>query len=795
MLIAAAAAMILSAACTKEAIHELNPSLDGKKTVEFKVQLDDAGTKAWLDGLSVRWTNGDKVAVFDGVSEEPNEFIVSGANGKSAVIGGTVAEAATEFVAVYPYSAAKSRTAKGVSISIGQYQAIPQGKTVDPKALISVAQSSGGIMTFRNVVSLVAFDINSNDVKSVTFYGNTEELITGAAEVDMSGSDPVSAATGSSYVSVSTEGGNVFSQGRYYAVVMPAELSSGVSLAVSTSSAKYIHRSGNPAVLPINGGKYFGGVEGGTKLPMIISSKADLVTWADNITAYVRGDVVKLSADIDFGGKEWTPLPGRCSLDGQGHSIYNFVINTSKHPDLDRFGLFQTLNDDNVIKDIKLGCAPGGQYDGVSSITIDSASDNYYVGALAGVVKNNKGSDKISISNVWSYIPTTLALPSAETMTLRVGGIAGYITTGEPVILSNCRNYGDLKNASGVKMTGNLYLGGMTGNLSCANSTIENCSNYAEVNLSSKSNGLINSSFAGGIVGRIASIDGVTINGCHNEGKITVGINIKVAHYIGGIVGMDHQPVESSSYNVEISECTNAGEVGASAQSKSGYYGGIIGFTESKALISDCDNLEEGAIFKKNNHSSESAYGGIIGKAAGCEGALVAGCSNAAPLTESGTVSNATEVYHAFGGIAGIGNIDIVNCSNSGAITVAYSANTTLHCAGGIAGLHEGFKMSGCSNTGSITSTLNCPTGGLIGLQLDAALSTGEGCSVACDIKPGEAPTGGMLIGKYSGTSSITFGSSASPISVSGSFNGGAVGKNCLCGSASASLPVFHVNF
>lgn len=795
MLIAAAAAMILSAACTKEAIHESIPSQDGKKTMEFKVQLNEAGTKAWLDGLSVCWANGDKVAVFDGVSEEPNEFIVSGANGKSAFISGTVAEAATEFVAVYPYSAAKSRTANGVSISLGQYQAIPDGKTVDPKALISVAQSAGSNMTFRNVVSLVAFDITSNDVLSVTFYGNAEELITGAAEVDMSGSNPVSAATGSSYVSVAPEGGNAFSQGRYYAVVMPAELNSGATLAVSTSTGKYIRKSDKSAVLPINGGKSLGSVEGGTLLPMVISSKADLVTWADNITAYVRGDVVKLSADIDFDGNEWTPLPGRCSLDGQGHSIYNIVINTSKHPDIDRFGLFQTLNDDNVVKDLKLGCAPGGEYDGVSAITIDSASENYYVGSLAGVVKNNKGSDKIRISNVWSYIPITMVLPAAATMTLRVGGIAGYITTGEPVVLSDCRNYGALKNASGVKMTGNLYLGGMTGNLSCSNSTIENCSNYAEVNLSTKSNGLVSSSFAGGIVGRIASIDGVTINGCSNEGKITVGINIKVNHYIGGIAGMDHQPVETSSYNVEISECTNSGEVGAGPQSKSGYYGGIIGFTESKALISDCDNLAGGAIFKSKNHSSESAYGGIIGKAAGCEGALVAGCTNAATLTESGEVTNASEVYHAFGGIAGIGNIDIINCSNSGAITVAYSANTTLHCAGGIAGLHEGFKMSGCSNTGSITSTLNCPTGGLIGLQLDAAISTGEGCSVACDIVPGEAATGGMLIGKYSGTSAITFGSSASPIYVAGSFNGGAVGQNCLCGSASASQPVFHVNF
>lgn len=793
LFIAAAVTLILTAACAKEAVLEPVPSRDGMKAIEFTVQLEDAGTKAWLDGLSVRWSNGEKVAVFDGIKSEPNEFTVWNASGNTATISGTVSDGATDFCAVYPFSAAKSRTETGVNISLSQYQEVPAGRNVAPDALISVAKSSGTSFLFRNVVSLVAFDINSDNVRSVTFYGNGEELITGAASVDLGGSDPASTATGSSYVSVSPESGT-FSQGRYYAVVIPAELNSGVTFAISTDSGKFTRTSSKKAVLPINGGMSFGSMDSGTALPMSIGSKADLQTWADNITAYVRGDVVKLIADIDWGGDEWTPIPGRCSFDGQGHSIYNFVIHTSKHPDIDRFGIFQTLSDDNAIVNLKLGCTPSGEYDGVSAITIDSAADSYYVGPLAGIIKNNKGSDKVLVSDVWSYVPVTVVLPSAATMGLRAGGITGCVTTGEAAVISGCRNYGDVKNASGVKMTGNMYLGGIVGQLTNANSTVENCSNYAEINLSSKANGLISTSFAGGIVGRIGSVDGITIDGCHNEGKVTAGINIKVAHYIGGIVGMDHQPTEGSAYNVVISECTNAGEVGAGSQSKSGYYGGIIGCTLSRTLITDCDNLATGSIFKKNNHTAESAYGGIIGKASGCEGALVASCTNAADITESGNVTNGTEVYHAFGGIAGIGNIDILNCSNSGAITVSYTLNTTLHCAGGIVGLHEGYQINGCSNTGAISTTLNCPTGGLIGLQLDSSIATGEGCSVNCDITSGQDSTGGMLVGVYQGSSSLTIGSAARPINVAGTINGAAASQSNLCGSASTSQPHFNVN-
>lgn len=793
---AAIAVIISFAACSKEAIHEFTPpSRDGKKSIEFAVQLEETSTKAWLDGLSVRWEDGDKVAVFDGVSTEPQEFVVSNVTGKSAVIKGTVSDAATEFLAVYPYRAAKGRTEKGVTISIRQYQEVPAGKSIAPDALASVAMSTGGTMLFRNVVSLVAFDITSDNIRSVTFYGNAEELITGSGEVDLSGSDPSVAASGSSYVSVSPEGGNSFNQGRYYAAVLPAEFSKGVTFAISNDDGgKYMRTSSKKAVLPINGGMTFGSMASGTELPTSIGSKAELQTWANNITAYVRGDMVKLTADIDWGGDEWAPLPGRCSFDGQGHCIYNFQINTSKHSGIDRFGIFQSLSDDNVIKNLKLGCTPSGEYDGVSSISINSSADSYYVGSLAGLIKNNKGSDKVLVSDVWSYVPITVSLPSAATMDLRAGGITGCVTTGESAVISGCRNYGEIKNTSGVKMTGNMYLGGIVGQITNAGTTIEKCSNYAEVNLSSKSGGLISSSFAGGIVGRIGSVDGVTINGCSNEGRITVGINVKVAHYLGGIAGMDHQPAGGGTYNLVISECTNAGEVGCGSQSKSGYYGGIIGCTMSRTLIKDCDNLAAGTIFKKNNHTSESAYGGIIGKASGCEGALVSGCRNAAALTESGDVTNASEVYHAFGGIAGMGNIDMLNCSNSGNITVAYTQNTTLHCAGGIAGLHAGYKMTGCSNTGAISSTLNCPTGGLVGLQLDAALSTGEGCSVNCDITSGQASTGGMLIGVYKGTSALIMGSSSNPIKVNGTINGVAAGNGNLCGSASSSQPVFNVN-
>ena len=126
---AAATAIVLTAACAKEAIQEeVIPSQDGMKQIEFSVVLEDNDTKAWLDGLSVCWNEGDKVAVFDGIKTKPNEFTVSNISGRSATISGTVSDEATEFLAVYPFSAAKSRTATGVTINLSQYQLVPDGR-------------------------------------------------------------------------------------------------------------------------------------------------------------------------------------------------------------------------------------------------------------------------------------------------------------------------------------------------------------------------------------------------------------------------------------------------------------------------------------------------------------------------------------------------------------------------------------------------------------------------------------------------------------------------------------------
>lgn len=70
------------------------------------VQEGEGGTRAAIDGLSINWTAGDKISIFDGASENAGVqmfTLATGENTTSATFTGSAADAAT-YYALYPYA-------------------------------------------------------------------------------------------------------------------------------------------------------------------------------------------------------------------------------------------------------------------------------------------------------------------------------------------------------------------------------------------------------------------------------------------------------------------------------------------------------------------------------------------------------------------------------------------------------------------------------------------------------------------------------------------------------------------
>ncbi|MDL2288347.1 S-layer homology domain-containing protein [Oscillospiraceae bacterium OttesenSCG-928-F05] len=283
------------------------------------------------------------------------------------------------------------------------------------------------------------------------------------------------------------------------------------------------------------------------------------------------GDTITLDADLDLGGKDWTPIGTgtktfRGSFDGDRHTISDLAIGTAGSPSaLSHVGLFGIIGTSAAIKNLSVaGAVYGGDsarvgglvgdiLSGSSIINCHSAvaatgGKDYYVGGLVG----------ISYGSITSCSATGAAAGDALA---KVGGLVGRLETGSTV--TNCY-------ATGAAAGGDYaFVGGLVGNVG-SNSNITNCyatgdavgGAWAKVGgLAGASGGTVVNSYAtgdatggangstnvGGLVGYIFS--GSATN-CYATGAVTGGDGA----YIGGLVGVNSGTVANGYWNRDAAQ-------------------------------------------------------------------------------------------------------------------------------------------------------------------------------------------------------------------------------------------------
>lgn len=166
-----------------------------------------------------------------------------------------------------------------------------------------------------------------------------------------------------------------------------------------------------------------------------ISTPAELAYLAQQVNAGTNysGEYFRLTADIDLGGKEWTPIGSANSFEGTfngyGHVIKNLTITSGNS-----VGLFGYNNGTIMSVGIDGGSISGGYYAGgvcaenygtiincYNSADVTVTSSNAYAGGICGrnesSLSNCYNTGAISTTGAYSY----------------VGGICGYFyNNGEP---------------------------------------------------------------------------------------------------------------------------------------------------------------------------------------------------------------------------------------------------------------------------------------------------------------------------------------------------------------------------
>lgn len=756
----AALALVAAASCAKDIKAPAEKTIpqevkEGFVPMTFNVSFDE--TKATVDGLKLCFENGDTVAIFDGIALQANKFIVSNANGNSATISGVVSEGATDLYAVYPFSSAVEYRNDSLFVNVPSTQVIPAGKNADPKALVCtsyLAKDANGFV-FQKVVDLLKFSFSKDGAQSFKLDGKGDKIV-GNVAVDVKNGN--AACSGSS--SVTVKGAEPLAKGTYYAAVFPGKIAADATIKVLKTDAYGFKTNEEADTLAVNKIYDFGDLDENLDIcPNPIMDKEGLLKWATLANKFAIGDEVKLGADIDMNGVEWTSSTTSASngvtflgtFDGQNHRIYNFTASTVNNA-AQRVGFIGTVGNGTagtIVKNLCVGSkdynfeTKTGSYDGVSKITytLNTTKTDYYYGALLAYVHKNT-----VVENVVNFV--NVDITSECNCVHRSGALAS--TAKDGATLRNCINYGNIVDASTNSSDKALNLGGIVSCLDGAGGTIENCINYG--NVTSRAANVI---YVGGVIGSIQT-NNSTIKGCKNFGRVAYEGNLTINHTgLGGVCGYANKVLT-------IKDCTNDGTVEFIAGGtllKRMYAAGILGWSDSNAVTIDgCINNGDVVIDPNGNNLAQNIYTGGITGYIKVANATVQNCESHGNFTAK--AGNIKDILN-YGGIVGRNDTAkgyIKNCKTSGTITNNAVNNTgktdtsgSLDFGGILGRTHQATEVSGCTSSCVITNNgkgnNQVCIGGIIGYGQGA--QTTIDCSFTGTITANEAEGG--KAGAYGG--------------------------------------------
>ena len=442
-----------------------------------------------------------------------------------------------------------------------------------------------------------------------------------------------------------------------------------------------------PAVLPGSGTEAD---------PWQVATAEDFIkigTFMEATQSSFAGEYFKVMADLDFAGKDFTPvstttLAFKGIFDGNGKTIKNLTYEGNDDNQIHHIGLFTNLGEGSVVKNLKLANVKftGYSYVGGIAANCDGTISGIEIGADCAITGTRKGTST-GTNTDGSY----------------VGSLAAYAS--QTAAFLNCVNRAPVS-------TTRWYAGGLVGYVKSAAANVEttariaDCANYGTVTstvpmeTSSSGGGAPTQNYTKACIGGIAGLFAGTISNTVNEGDVTA----VTADYIGGFVGQGYA-------NTTITECVNRGQVHGAD-----YVAGFIGYNLDAAsytlpnTLSKCVN--EGDILGGQAEATKGNgmyLGGLLGYVG--KNWTVADCGNTGSVTSLCTVSTAG---HSIGGListikAGSTKVDGVNVSNPLNIIRSYNTGdlTAINqCGGLVAYVVDGVvEIDSCFNTGNLLST------------------------------------------------------------------------------------------
>ena len=791
---------------------------EGDFSYTFKIASEE--TKSTFASNHIAWEDGDLIAAYAKTSK--NKYTEVDVNGDDVTmtIRSTVALSAGDMVYAYaPFNKANNEAeATAVTMEIPRNQVSGSAAAMPMVALPfqltgavdSYTDTEVGTLQFLNLGSVIKLNIYKSNgftanevIENVTFQagapcaGSFTYDLTGVTEIPeaISGyteTDVVVTGNGASPITVgsSKENGGVF-----YIVVAPGTY--GGTFVIRTNAGDYTYVSGSDreykraALKPLNldlasanwtpvMGGYDNSIDSSRELAAFLAGTSSSDTDTYNITADLDMTGYTITSASGFGG----------TLNGNDHVISNITSNVPLFAEIS--GSVSNLTIDGVFTPAQTvtefgalaALDNGGTYTNVNtaaSITITATgniTNNIALGGLIGASNNASGSTFDHCSNSGSI---TIDATAYTHWAVAMAGIVGwtrkstfnYCTNSGPVSLY--AQYGDgyshqwsFISSETTDTDGNISVAGICGRALDHEKTTDIKSSYNHCeNLA-----------AGAITlnhGHMDALPKVDKTGCLN---------------VAGICGQSNGTMES---------CVNYATITAIAicPANNDYWsrrpcllkvGGIAGLTWEGLSINSCSN--RGAINVNYDGSWDdttrnmSAVGGVIGKQGyGLSNAKVTFSTNRGPITVTGNS------HIAVGGITG-------SSGSMRGCRVYDSAPINVSCkkgyVGGLLGFADGssqyqyIRTSYCEADITAENIWNTDrtvvsVGGLIGYFATGATGSypslvpystdSQRCHYTGNIVSTSSMKVGMVIGQIGGDNVKVFGTSETPILVTGTIH------------------------
>ena len=320
--------------------------------------------------------------------------------------------------------------------------------------------------------------------------------------------------------------------------------------------------------------------------PYLVETAEDLAFLAKSVNEgnTYEGKYIVQTADIDLGGKEWTPIghqkinsaetdaPFSGVYSGLGHKVTGLSITTAIDNHMGLFGYVMS----------------GEAEAGIANLTVEGAitlsgitQTNIGIGGLAGAFGKDTTAFKaqLVVINCTSNVTVTLTGTTGEP---RVGGLAGYAFYAK---LENCVSNNDVK----VETNNQSRAGGLVGQTN--RSHFLGCVNNGNVTVdmgtaakAGRAAGIASVVTRGGSKGDEATATYTVFESCINNGAISGknGNNMWVAGIAADFyVNASNWPGKDAK--VKFINCVNNGAIASETSNTANYphAGGIAGYTQN----------------------------------------------------------------------------------------------------------------------------------------------------------------------------------------------------------------------